>query len=291
MELRTLRYFLEIAREENMTRAAERLHVSQSALSRQVKSLEEELGKRLFIRHSFRIELTPEGQLLRKRAEDILQLARKTTEEFQTFGADLHGDIYLGCAESEAMNRLADVLVTLHTRHPGIRYHLKSGNTADIAGDLDCGQLDFAVIANPVDLAKYNFITLPTLDRWGAILPNEHPLAAKECVTAEDVIGEPLILSIQGLADDYPKVFGDLQERLNIVATFNLAHNGAVLVRAGLGIMLGFDGLTDTSDDSDLCFRPLSPALTSEGHVIWKKHQVFSPAAQALLDLLKETFT
>lgn len=153
MELRTLRYFLEIAREENMTKAAERLHVSQSALSRQVKSLEEELGKRLFIRHSFRIELTPEGILLRKRAEDILQMVDKTTEEFQSLDDDLHGDIFIGCAESEAMKRLATLLVDLHRLHPGIHYHLKSGNTADIAGDLDKGLLDFAVIANAVDLS------------------------------------------------------------------------------------------------------------------------------------------
>ena len=222
MELRTLRYFLEIAREENMTRAAERLHVSQSALSRQVKSLEEELGKRLFIRHSFRIELTPEGQLLRKRAEDILQMVDKTTEEFQTLTDDLRGDIFIGCAESEAMKRLADVLVQLNRQHPGIHYHLKSGNTADIAGDLDKGLLDFAVIANPVDLSKYNFITLPTRDRWGAILPKDHPLAAKTSVSAEDVADEPLILSIQGMSDDYPNLFGDLQERLNVVSTFNL---------------------------------------------------------------------
>lgn len=290
MELRTLRYFLEIAREENMTRAAERLHVSQSALSRQVKSLEEELGKRLFIRHSFRIELTPEGQLLRKRAEDILQMVDKTTEEFQTLTDDLRGDIFIGCAESEAMKRLADVLVQLNRQHPGIHYHLKSGNTADIAGDLDKGLLDFAVIANPVDLSKYNFITLPTRDRWGAILPKDHPLAAKTSVSAEDVADEPLILSIQGMSDDYPKLFGDLQKRLNVVATFNLPYNGAVLVRAGLGIMLSFDNLIDTSENSDLCFRPLTPRLESEGHIIWKKYQVFHPVAQALLDLLKETF-
>ena len=291
MELRTLRYFLEIAREENMTKAAERLHVSQSALSRQVKSLEEELGKRLFIRHSFRIELTPEGILLRKRAEDILQMVDKTTEEFQSLDDDLRGDIFIGCAESEATKRLAEVLVTLHNIHPGIHYHLKSGNTADIAGDLDKGLLDFAVIANPVDLSKYNFITLPTRDRWGVILPNDHPLAAKTSLTASDLLDEPLILSVQGLSDDYPRFFGDQQERLNVAATFNLPYNGAVLVRVGLGIMISFDRLIDTSADSDLTFRPLAPALESEGHIIWKKYQVFNPVAQALLDLLKETFT
>lgn len=290
MELRTLRYFLEIAREENMTKAAERLHVSQSALSRQIKGLEEELGKRLFIRHSFRIELTPEGILLRKRAEDILQMVDKTTEEFQSLDDDLRGDIFIGCAESEATKRLADLLFELHQRHPGIHFHLKSGNTADLAGDLDKGLLDFAVIANPVDLSKYNFLTIPTRDRWGAILPKEHPLAKKETISATDLLDEPLVLSVQSITDDYPKFFGDLQERLNIVATFNLPYNGAVLVRAGFGIMLCFDRLIDTSDASDLCFRPLAPQLESEGHVIWKKYQVFTPVAQALLDLMKDTF-
>lgn len=290
MELRTLRYFLEIAREENMTKAAERLHVSQSALSRQVKSLEEELGKRLFIRHSFRIELTPEGILLRKRAEDILQMVDKTTEEFQSLDDDLHGDIFIGCAESEAMKRLATLLVDLHRLHPGIHYHLKSGNTADIAGDLDKGLLDFAVIANAVDLSKYNFLTVPTRDLWGAVIPKTHPLAAKDRISVTDLLEEPLILSVQSITDDYPKFFGDLQDRLNIVATFNLPYNGAVLVRAGLGIMLCFDKLIDTGDASDLCFRPLSPQLESEGNIIWKKYQVFNPVAQALLDLMQETF-
>ncbi|MEE0435557.1 MAG: LysR family transcriptional regulator [Peptococcaceae bacterium] len=290
MELRTLRYFLEIAREENMTKAAERLHVSQSALSRQIKGLEEELGKRLFIRHSFRIELTPEGHLLRKRAEDILQMVDKTTEEFQSLDNDLRGDIFIGCAESEATKRLATLLFDLHNLHPDIHYHLKSGNTADIAGDLDKGLLDFAVIANPVDLTKYNFLTIPTRDRWGAILPREHPLAEKEAISATDLLGEPLVLSVQSITDDYPKFFGDLQERLNVVATFNLPYNGAVLVRAGLGIMLCFDHLIDTGASSGLCFRPLTPQLESEGHVIWKKYQVFSPVAQALLDLMKDAF-
>lgn len=290
MELRTLRYFLEIAREENMTKAAERLHVSQSALSRQVKSLEEELGKKLFLRHSFRIELTPEGNLLRKRAEDILQMVDKTTEEFQSLDSELRGDIFIGCAESEATKRLADVLVELHHLHPGIHYHLKSGNTADLAGDLDKGLLDFAVIANPVDLSKYNFLTIPTHDLWGAILPKTHPLASKEQIVVSDLIDQPLILSVQSLSDDYPKFFGDMQERLNVVATFNLPYNGAVLTRAGLGIMLCFDGLIDTGADSDLCFRPLHPRLESDGNVIWKKYQVFNPVAQSLLDLMKETF-
>lgn len=290
MELRTLRYFLEIAREENMTKAAERLHVSQSALSRQVKSLEEELGKRLFIRHSFRIELTPEGILLRKRAEDILQMVDKTTEEFQSLDDDLHGDIFIGCAESEAMKRLATLLVDLHRLHPGIHYHLKSGNTADIAGDLDKGLLDFAVIANAVDLSKYNFLTVPTRDLWGAVILKTHPLAAKDRISVTDLLDEPLILSVQSITDDYPKFFGDLQDRLNIVATFNLPYNGAVLVRAGLGIMLCFDKLIDTGDASDLCFRPLTPQLESEGNIIWKKYQVFNPVAQALLDLMQETF-
>lgn len=290
MELRTLRYFLEIAREENMTKAAERLHVSQSALSRQVKSLEEELGKRLFIRHSFRIELTPEGILLRKRAEDILQMVDKTTEEFQSLDDDLHGDIFIGCAESEAMKRLATLLVDLHRLHPGIHYHLKSGNTADIAGDLDKGLLDFAVIANAVDLSKYNFLTVPTRDLWGAVIPKTHPLAAKDRISVTDLLEEPLILSVQSITDDYPKFFGDLQDRLNIVATFNLPYNGAVLVRAGLGIMLCFDKLIDTGDASDLCFRSLTPQLESEGNIIWKKYQVFNPVAQALLDLMQETF-
>lgn len=290
MELRTLRYFLEIAREENMSKAASRLYVSQPALSRQIKSLEEELGQKLFVRHSFHIELTEAGILLRKRAEDILRIIDKTTQEFQALDKVIHGQIFIGCSESQATRLIAKQLVKLHQLYPGIRYHLKSGNTEDLVGDLDKGLLDFAIIAQPVNLTKYQFLSLPSHDQWGIILPKTHPLANKDQLTLQDIKQEPLIISKQGLTYDLPKVFGEEQDKLNIVATFNLPYNGSLLVKEQLGLMLCFDGLIDTSEQSDLCFRPLYPLLESEGNLIWKKYQAFSPAAKALLNLLIETY-
>lgn len=290
MELRTLRYFLEIAREENMSKAASRLYVSQPALSRQIKSLEEELGQKLFVRHSFHIELTEAGILLRKRAEDILRIVDKTTQEFQSLDEVIHGQIFIGCSESQATRLIAKQLVKLHQLYPGIRYHLKSGNTEDLVGDLDKGLLDFAIIAQPVNLTKYQFLSLPSHDQWGIILPKTHPLAIKDQLTLQDIEKEPLIVSKQGLTYDFPKIFGEEQDKLNIVATFNLPYNGSLLVKEKLGLMLCFDGLIDTSEQSDLCFRPLYPLLESEGNLIWKKYQAFSPAAKALLNLLLETY-
>ncbi|HIT01216.1 MAG TPA: LysR family transcriptional regulator [Candidatus Enterenecus merdae] len=290
MELRTLRYFLEIAREGNMTRAAQRLYLSQPALSRQMKGLEDELGRTLFIRHSFHIELTQEGMLLRKRAEDILGMVDKTKAEFRDLDGTVGGEVFLGCAESEGMKRVAQVMAQVKTAHPGVRFHLKSGNTEDLTGDLDKGLLDLAVIAQPVEQAKYHFLPIPLADVWGAVLPREHPLARKRRLTARDLEGEALIVSRQGMLQDYPKLFGERQEKLNIAATFNLPYNGSVLVQAGLGIMLCFEGLIDTGEGSGLCFRPLWPRLESEGNVIWKKRQVFTPAASALLEALKTSF-
>lgn len=290
MELRTLRYFLEIAREENMTRAAQRLHVTQSTLSKQLRALEEELGRKLFVRHSFSIELTAEGVLLRQRAEDILGMVDKTAEEFQALDGELGGDVFIGCAESDAMKRVADILADLQREHPAIRFHLKSGNTEDLTGDLDKGLLDFAVLAQRADPAKYHALDVPARDLWGAVLPSDHPLAAKAALTVQDLAAEPLILSRQSLRIDYPRFFGEMQDRLRIAATFNLPYNGGVLVRAGLGVMLCFDGLIDTGPGSGLCFRPVTPELWGESTVVWKRYRVFTPAAEALLERLRAAF-
>ncbi len=291
MEIRTLRYFLESAREENMTRAAERLHVTQPTLSKQLKALEDELGQKLFTRHSSSIKLTAEGVLLRKRAEDILQIVDKTLDEFQSLDAECSGDIQIGCAESASMRYIAQVFKKIQTLHPRIRFHLRSGNLSDVQGDLDKGLSDFAVIVHEVDLMKYHYLTVPARDTWGAVLRRDHPLAQKQAITLADLRDEPLILSRQALTDDYPKWFGEELPRLNIKATFNLAYNGGILVREGMGIMITFDHLLDTSEDSELCFRPLEPKLESEMYIIWRNYQVFTPAAQVLLEELKRVFS
>lgn len=290
MEIRVLRYFLEVAREESITHAAVRLHVSQPTLSKQMKDLETELGQKLFVRTNYSIRLTDAGMLLRKRAEDLLRMSDRITEEFRTLSADEGGDIHIGCAESDGMRCLARCLRDVQTRHPRVRCHLYSGNTEDLAGRLDSGILDFAVIVQDVDLTKYNYLELPYADTWGVIMRKDSPLAGQEAVRMEDLLELPLICSRQGMKADYPKFFREKVDALHVVATFNLIYNAAVLVREGLGYALSFDKLADTGTDSELCFRPLSPSLTSRMYVVWKKYQLFSPAAQLLIEDLKERY-
>ncbi len=290
MELRVLRYFLEVAREGSVTRAAERLHISQPTLSKQLKDLEGELGKRLLVRGSHDVKLTDEGQLLRRRAEDILSMADKTVEEFKSLGEFTGGDVWVGCAESDGIKHLARCYMSLLERYPGLRLHLQSGNSADVTGQLDRGLLDFAVIVHEVDLSKYNYLKLPATDRYGVLMRKDSPLASRETVRVEDLLDLPLICSRQGIVEDYPKVFQEKMDALRIVATFNLAYNAGVLVREGVGCALTFDKLADTGPDSELCFRPLVPALETKMYVVWKKYQMFSPAAEQLLAEMKKRF-
>ena len=287
MEIRVLRYFLEVAREGSVTHAAERLHISQPTLSKQLKDLEAELGKKLFVRSSFSVRLTDEGMLLRKRAEDILDMVDKTAAEFKALDEITGGDIHIGCAESDAIKYLARRIKAVQAQVPGIRVHLYSGDTADLAERLDQGLLDFAVIAEAVDLSRYNYLELPGADIWGVVMRKDAPLAQKETVHVEDLLDFPLIVSRQGLREDIPKLFGEAVDRLHITATLNLSYNGGILAREGLGYVLTFDKLVDTSERSELCFRPLTPALETKLYVIWKKYQVFSPAAELLLEEMR----
>lgn len=288
MELRVLRYFLEAAREGNITHAAERLHISQPTLSKQLKELEGELGKKLFIRGNYNVRLTDEGMLLRKRAEDILEMVDKTEEEFKALGEITGGDIRIGCAESEGIRHLAQRIKAVQAQYPRIRVHLYSGDRSDLAERLEQGLLDFAVLVESNDLSKYNYLPLPGADTWGIILRKDHPLAEREAVVPEDLLDVPLICPRQGLQKELSDWFQEKVDKLNIVATCNLAYNGGVLTREGLGCLLSFDKLTDTSPDSPLCFRPLMPTLRSKLFFVWKKYAVFSPAAEVLLNEMKD---
>ena len=288
MEVRQLRYFLEIAREENMTHAAERMHVSQPTLSRQMKDLEEELGKKLFRRGSANIRLTDEGMLLRKRAEDILAMVDKTADEFRALDELTGGDVYIGCAESDQIRYLAGVIHRFRRDYPRFRYHLLSGDTAQVTERLDKGLLDLAVIAELPNLKKYSYIELPAADTWGVLMRRDCPLAEKRAVTADDLIGYDLISSQQSLEADFPRWCGQKMNRLNLVGTVNLFYNGAVFVKAGDCLLLTFDRLADTGSGSELCFRPLAPPLRSKMYVIWKKYQIFSPIAERLLERIRE---
>lgn len=283
MEIRTLRYFMAIAREENMTRAAEILHVTQPTLSKQMQALENELGKKLFLRHSFSIELTEEGMLLRKRAEDLLSMADKILEEFSAMDDIVGGNIYFGCAESYQIRHLARVIKCFKEQYPDFHYHITSGDTEQVTEKLDKGILDFAVIVEEPDYEKYNVLKMPGGDRWGVIMPSDSPLAQKEQITFDDLKGLPLFCSEQSWRADLPRWCQNRMDELRLEGSFRLSYNGSVFAREGLGYLLTFDHLIDTSEKSGLVFRPLFPVLETQMYIIWKKQQVFTPIAERFI--------
>ena len=296
MEIRVLRYFLAVARERNITGAANYLHLTQPTLSRQIHDLEEELGQQLLIRKSHRVELTPEGVLLRKRAEEIIAMVDKTEAEFASMEDTVSGDIYIGSGETQAIRQIAELIKDLGEACPNIHYHLHSGNAEDVTERLDKGLLDFGILIQPADLTKYDYLDLPARDRWGVIMRKDSPLAEKEAIEKNELLEIPLLCSRQVVGsrhseNKFAEWFGTDYEKLNIVATYNLMYNAAIMVEAGVGYALTLDKLANTFEDSVLCFRPLRPELESGLNVVWKKYQVFSPAAELFLKTLKERFS
>ena len=287
MEIRVLRYFLETAREGNMTRAAERLFISQPTMSKQLKELENELGAKLFIRSNYSIRLTEAGMLLRDRAEDILSLVDKTEAEFKSLEETNSGDIFVGAPESEAMSLFAEAVHTLQKNYPRIRCNIYSGNLSDVCERLDKGLLDFAIVMSYVDLSKYNYLELPMKDTWGILMRKDDPLAGKSSFAASDLDKLPLICSRQWIDQESPRWLGAAAKDMNIVATYNLVFNGSVMVRAGMGYAVVLDKLVNTGEDSDLTFIPLSGVPQTEMYVIWRKYQTFTPIAYLLLQELK----
>ena len=290
MEIRTLRYFLAVAREENMTRAAEQLHVTQPTLSKTLKALEEELGKKLFTRHSFSIRLTDEGVLLRNRAEDLVSMADKIAQEFVTLDDITGGDIYLGLAESYQIRTLARAIKEFQRQYPELHYHITSGDTEQVTEKLDKGLLDFAVLAEMPDTGKYDYLVFPQADVWGLVFPADDPLAQKEVITVDDLVSLPLFCSEQSWQNDIPRWCGDRMKELRLEGSFRLSYNGSMFAREGLGYLLTFDRLIDTSSDSGLVFRPLSPTLENKLYLIWKKYQMLSPIAERFLKHLQSSF-
>ena len=295
MEIRVLRYFLAIAREGSITNAANSLHVTAPTLSRQIKDLEEELGQKLFIRRSHHMALTAEGMILRERAEEIISMVDKTEAEFLSMENMVSGDIYIGSGETEAIKLIAQIAKELREVYPGIRYHLHSGNAQDVTERLDKGLLDFGILIQPADLSKYDYLDLPAKDRWGVAMRRDSPLAQKDSICKEDLLDLPLLCSRQAVergvgANEFCQWFGDDFEKLNIVTTFNLVYNAAIMVEAGVGYAITIDKLVNTAEHSSLCFRPLTPRLESGLNIVWKKYQVFSTAAELFLERLKEAF-
>lgn len=283
MELRVLQYFLAVAREQSVSGAAAYLHLSQPTLSRQLKNLEDELGKQLFLRGNRKITLTEEGMLLRKRAEEIMDLVWKTEREITLNDERVAGDIYIGAGETDAIRILARAAGALQREHPQIRVHIASGDSADVTEELDKGLIDFGILLDPKDLSKYDYLRIPEKDVWGVLMRRDAPLAQKDAIRPEDLWDKPLILSRQHREGSALSLWLNRNEAdLRIVATYSLLYNGSILVDEGIGYAITLDKILNTQG-SNLCFRPLTPALQAELCIVWKKYQVFTKAAELFL--------
>lgn len=292
MELRVLQYFLAVAREQSIVRAAQSLHLSQPTLSTQIKAMEEELGKQLLVRGtkgSRKVTLTEEGMILRKRAEEILNLVHKTEKEISLSDQVIVGDVYIGTGETEAVSMIARTAKDLYHTYPGIHYHISSGNAKFVTEQLDKGLIDFGIVFGNVDHTRYNSIELPHKDVWGVLMRRDSPLSEKEVITPEDLWDKPLIISEQqdngwSLSDWMKKELSELE----IIATYNLLYNASLMVIEGLGYAIGFDKIVNSGENSPLCFRPLSPGREAGMSIIWKKYQIFSKASEKFMMKMKD---
>lgn len=295
MEIRVLKYFLTVAKVGSITGASHELHLTQPTLSRQLQDLEKELGQQLLIRTNHNILLTPEGMILRKRAEEILNMVEKTENEFLSLKNEIAGEVYIGCGESECFKYVAEVINEIRTDYPNILFHIQSGNHEFVTEKLDNGLIDFGMTIQPSDISKYNKITLPKADRWGLVMRKDSPLAQKEYIELSELDNVPLILSRKIFRkptsdNEFFRWFNEKKDRLNIAATYNLIFNANVLAEQGVGYVFALDNLTNTSKTSNLCFRPLKPRMEACWDIIWKKYQVFSPASKLFLEKLKERY-
>ncbi|MDD2375783.1 MAG: LysR family transcriptional regulator, partial [Eubacteriales bacterium] len=274
---------------QNITAAAQSLHLSQPTLSRQLKDMEEGFGKQLFLRGNRKIILTEEGMILRKRAEEILSLVKKTEAEVTASNTSISGDIYIGTGESEGVRLLIQAGMELQQDYPDIHIHTISGDSLDLMDNLDKGLFDFAVLWDPVDLSNYESIQLPHRDRISILMPANCNLAQKEHVSMEDLVEIPIIASRQQLKtaaiDSFLRQQG---EKLNIVATYNLIYNASLMVQEGMGYAIGFDQIIDTSTNRNLICKPLYPVTELSMNLVWKKYQIFTKAAQLFLQKVTE---
>lgn len=294
MELRVLNYFLTVAREGNFSRAAEKLHLSQPTLSRQIKDMEDAYGKVLLIREPRRIVLTDEGELLRRRAEEILSLVEKTEGELLSTEKSLSGDIRIGAGESVNFSLVMQVAKKIRQSYPGIRFHIISGDGETTLKRLDRGLIDFGYVYGELDPAKYRQLPLPARDRWVVLINRQDELAKKESVAPADLWHKPLLLSRQTLSpsthgDELLEWLGKPLEELNIAGSYTLLYNASLMVREGLGCALSFDKIINTKG-SDICCRPLKPEIFATPLIAWKKNQVFSKASKVFGEALQNKF-
>ena len=295
MEIRVLKYFLTVANVGNITKAASILHLTQPTLSRQLMDLEGELQQKLFSRGNRKIELTPEGIILKKRAEEIIELIDKAEDELKNNKDEISGNIFIGSGETRAIKLITDIIKNLKTKYPKIKFHIVSGDSEDLQEKLDKGLLDFCILIEPIDLDKYNSINLKEKDRWGLFLRKDDILAKKKNIKLDDLLNLPLIMSRQAIKTTFEKnIFIDWFkgnfEKLNIVGTYNLIYNASIMTEDKIGYAMGLDRLINTMDNSKICFRPLSPKLEVNINIVWKKNQIFSKPAKIFLEELNKKF-
>lgn len=282
MELRVLKYFLTVAREENISNAAEYLHLTQPTLSRQLKELEDELGHQLLIRGNRKITLTEEGMLLRKRAEEIIELAEKAKNEIINSSDLISGNIIIGSAEIDDIRPIFKIIKSMQTKYQSVQVSINSGDRSDIIDRLDKGLYDFAIIMHDVDKIKYNYLELPSNVEWGIICRKDSPLASNKSLDIDILKKIPLIVPRQ----IYEEVGEEKFKEFNIVGKYNLVFNASIMVDEGIGYALAINKLVNTSESSNLCFISINQKMISNIYIIWKKYQVFNKAAEEFIKQL-----
>ena len=286
MELRVLNYFLTIAREENFTRAARQLHVTQPTLSRQIADLEQELGVKLFVRSNHNIILTEDGMILKRRAQEILSLADKTKRDFLQKDEALSGTISIGSGEFRSTEYLAKIIAGFRRKYPNVTYEIYSGNANNIRDYIERGHLDIGLMSEPIDMRKYNFVNMPIKEQWGLFAPVDSPLSEKESISPEDLKGMSVVTATGDFNQSrIGKWLGDCREQVEIAATANLPYNEAVQVKENIGVMLSIN-LNCTYEN--LRFIPLRPALEVSTALAWKKEQIFSATTSAFIDFASQ---
>ena len=288
MEIRVLRYFLTVVREENITRAAENLHITQPTLSRQLSLMEEELGVRLFERGARKIVLTNEGILLRRRAEEIVSLADKTEREISHQSASVEGRICIGSGETASVEQLAECCKAFHAQYPLVTFDLLTANADVVKERMDRGLTDIGLLLEPVDMDKYAYIRMRTKEEWGVFMRPDDPLAGHERVTAADLASRPHILPRRmSVQSELANWFGGAYQGLHVLFTSNLSTNAAIMVDQGLGYSIAIKGSLPFRDEQRMVFRPLFPALMATSVLAWKRNQPFSLAVTQFIAFSK----
>ena len=291
IETRLMHYFLAIAREQNMTKAAETLHVTQSTLSKQMMDLEKQLGKQLFIRGNRKLTLTEEGIFLRNRAQEILSLLENTESALRTDKQSLSGGISIGCGETIVMDLFAKFFAEFHAEHPAVQFHIHSGDADTVLERLDKGLIDMGLLLGPIRQEKYDYLNLHQKDVFGLLMQEDCPLAEQAEINIDQLKTLPLILAEQTFQGHQDlEWFGTDESVLNIVATYNLIYNATFLVERGIGYALCLAQLVNTKG-RNLTFRPITPELSVGLYVVTKKYQIFSPAAKAFLEQIKQSLS